>query len=472
MAPQQIQALEILLATLPELEQRINQELTENPTLELLQPGSEEYVGNPVEAESGAAVPATEGEDGGPEDRDGALAALVEQQGMWRDFGGGSGGTVPYTEEDLERRQHMFDSLTAEVGLQDLLLQQLREVDGLDEDLREVCAHIVGSIDESGYLRTHPADIATALQVGMEQVRRGLAIVQGFEPAGVGARDLRECLLLQLERKGARESLEYRLVEAHLEALAKNHIPQIAKALRVSPGHVYELLARIRRLSPFPGSLVSEKGVDFVYPEISIVPDEAGGWQVVSNRRGMPRLRLSPAYLAMLEDPEVSAEDKRYLREKLQAGRMLMRAIDQRQSTIERIGEALVEFQRDFLEYGGEHLRPLVMSQVADRIGVHETTVSRAISGKYVQTPQGLFPLRHFFSSGYRSDAGEQVSSHAIREKLQALIDSEDSGKPYSDQKLVGLLQEQGLTVARRTVAKYREELGIPATHLRRSFRG
>lgn len=466
MAPQQIQALEILLATIPELEQRINQELADNPTLELVDTGIHSLVGNPVEddaegsREAGSEVAAAAAE------HDESLATLVQIADSWRDYA----PPRPYTAEDAERRQFMFDSLAQEPNLQEFLLQQLGETEGLDERTREVCTHIIGSIDESGYLRTHPADLASALQADLDAVRRGIAIVQSFEPPGIGARDLRECLLLQLERRGQRGSLEYQLVDRHLEDVARNRIPQVAKALRTSPSHVYALLEKIRTLTPYPGNQVAAASVDFVYPEVFIEKDGSGAWIARANRSYGPRLRIAPQYLEMLEDPAVPAADKRYLREKITSSRLLMRAIGQRQSTIERIGDALTHFQRDFLDRGVEHMRPLVMSQVADYIGVHETTVSRAIANKYVQTPHGLFPFRHFFTTGYRSQDGEQVSSLAIKQKIQGLIADEEKGRPLSDQKLMALLRDQGLDVARRTVAKYREELGIAPSHLRRSY--
>lgn len=466
MAPHQIQALEILLATIPELEQRINQELAENPTLELVDTGLERLVGNPLEGDLASGQTRQEDAAAAAAEHDESIATLIQLTDSWRDYS----PQRSYSEEDLERRQFMFDSLTAEPSLQEHLLSQLRQTDGLDERLREICTHIIGSIDETGYLRTHPADLATSLQADMDSVRRGIAVVQSFEPAGVGGRDLRECLLLQLERQGQKGSLTYRLVESHLEDVARNRIPQVAKALRTNTAHVYALLEKVRSLNPFPGNQVCSTGVDFVYPEVFIERDAAGRWQVRSNRSYGPRLRLSAECLKLLDDPAVPAADKRYIRDKIASSRMLMRAIGQRQATIERIAEALVHFQQDFLDKGVEHMRPLVMSQVADHIGVHETTVSRAIAGKYLQTPHGLFPFRRFFNTGYRSESGEQVSSLGIKQKIQSLVESEDKARPLSDQKLVALLKEQGFDVARRTVAKYREELGVAPSHLRRSF--
>ena len=467
MAPHQIQALEILLATIPELEQRISEELAQNPTLELVDTGLDRLVGNPVEDDPRTLDQPQDGADRDVGGHDESFAAAqIQLTDSRRDYG----TSHTFSDEDLERRQFMLDSLTAEPSFQDCLLQQVREADGLDDRLREICTHIVGSIDDSGYLRTHPADLATALQADPESIRRGIAVVQTFDPPGVGARDLRECLLLQLERQGKRGSLEYQLVDQHLEDLAHNRIPQVAKALHTSASHVYALLEKIRALDPLPGNRMSTSGLDFVYPEVFIEKDASGQWCVRANRAYGPRLRLSPECLRLLEDPAVSAADKRYIREKITGSRMLMRAIEQRQSTIERIAEALIHFQRDFLDRGVEHMRPLIMGQVAEVVGVHETTVSRAIANKYVQTPHGLFPLRHFFSTGYRGEDGEQVSSLGIKQKIQSLVEAEDKAHPLSDQKLGALLREQGFEVARRTVAKYREELGIQPSHLRRSF--
>ncbi len=467
MAPHQIQALEILLATIPELEQRIHAELAENPTLELLESAGQSLSGNPVEGEAGEnahelAARAAE--------RDETLATLVTLQTDWRDHASLRAETDTFSSDDLERRQHFFDSLTSEPTLQDELLDQLREVDGLSEKMREVCVQVIGSIDERGYLRSHPADLAITASASPEEIQRGIAIVQGFEPAGIGARDLRECLLLQLERRGERGSALWRLVDEFLEDVGRNLIPKVAKELGVSSDTVYELLERVRHLDPHPGSRLGGGGVDYVYPEVFVEWDGAGKFTVRGNREFSPRLRVSPYYLELLENPAVPAEVKKYIREKVTGSRLLLRAIDQRQSTIERIAESIVEHQREFFLKGKDFLRPMVMAEVADDVGVHETTVSRAIAGKYMQTPQGMVTFRQFFSTGYRGDGGEEVSAVGIKSRIQSLIGEENPKKPLSDQKLANMLKEQGFDVARRTVAKYREELGIAPSHLRRSY--
>ena len=467
MAPHQIQALEILLATIPELEQRITAELIENPTIELVESAGQSLVGNPVEGERSdmehdwAATAA---------ERDETLATLVAMQEDWRDHAPPRAMTDSFSPEATERRQHFFDSLTVERTLQEELLEQLREVPGLDGKMREICSQIIGSIDERGYLRSHPSDLAITADADAADVERGIEIVQGFEPAGIGARDLRECLLLQLRRRGDVGSLLWRLVDEFLEDVGRNQIPKVAKELGIESEDVYDLLLRVRRLDPFPGSRLASGPTDYVCPEVYVEWNDAGELAVRGNRDYRPRLRVSPYYLELLEDPNTPAEAKKYIREKVTGSRLLLRAIDQRESTIVRIAESIVEHQRDFFVRGPEHLRPMVMAEVAADVGVHETTVSRAIAGKYMQTPQGLVTFRQFFSAGYQGDAGEEVSAMGIKSKIQSLIEGEEPTKPLSDQKLADLLKEDGFNVARRTVAKYREELGISPSHLRRSY--
>lgn len=471
LAPQQIQSLEILLATIPELDQKISAELTENPTLELVDPGGEQLMGNPVEDTEGI------GGDGQGDlaaqavEKDEALATLIQLGEAWQDFApvrfsGGNG----YSEEDAERRQHVFDSLVAKTTLQDFLMGQLRQADDLDANTQRIAEEVIGSIDDTGYLRTHVADIAISCNADIETVNRAVKLVQTFDPAGVGARDLRECLMLQLQRRNERNSLSYEVVNRHLDEIARNRIPQVARKLDVTPTRLYEVLEQIKKLSPFPGSPFSAERPDYVVPEVFVEKDENGDWQVRTNRDCVPRLRISSRYLKMLKDPDTAPEVKSYIRDKLLSSRTLLRALENRESTIVRITRVLLDLQLDFFDMGPTHLRPLTMSQVAEKIEVHETTVSRAVAGKYMQTPHGLFPFRRFFASGLGRTGGGQVSSVTVKQKLEELVRSEDAKKPLSDQALTKQLKAEGFRVARRTVAKYREELGIPPSHMRRSF--
>jgi len=472
MAPQQIQSLEILAAAIPELEQRIEAELVENPTLELLEVGSQQLAGNPVEgAGTNGSDPAGEPPAGGKLE---VFENLIKLDELWAD-------RMPtpalrgnrHTAEDEERRQFFFDSLVAEPSLQEVLLQQLRQAEVTDELTSRLCKEIIGSIDDKGYLRTHVADIAMSCGItDLKAVDRALKIVQEFDPPGIGARDLRECLLLQLDRQpGGRKRLECRIADRFLEEIGRNKRPLVARALNVSLSELDEGVRRIRRLHPYPGSLVTPpRETDFIAPEVFVERDEQEAWVVRSNRDYIPRLRISPYYLKLLKDERTTDEVKNYIRRKIGDSKLLLRALEQRESTIVRITRSLLDFQAGFFGSGVDHMKPLTMSQVADDIEVHETTVSRAIANKYVQTPHGLFAFKHFFSSGYERADGQQVSSLAVKERLRELVGGEETKRPLSDQRLAGLLKKQGFKVARRTVAKYREELGILPSNMRRSF--
>lgn len=470
MAPHQIQALTILLSTIPELEQKIDEELLSNPTLELVDKGTELLSGNVMES-SVEEVHAKEELDASAVDRDESLASIVQMGDSWQDYAPSNASNNANSSDAQEKRQYMFDSLVSEPSLQDFLYEQLKDRDELTAAELSICEQIVGSIDPRGYLRTNIADIAIVEQCGLEEVEHCLAVVQSFEPLGIAARDIRECLLIQLVQAGYdKKSKLYKLVDKHLDDIERNRIPNIAKALRASTVDVYELLKQLRNFDPAPGSKMTSRGVVFVAPEIFIEQSNEGEWLVRSNHDYTPRVRLNPRYLEMLEDPTVCKEDKAYIREKIMSSKMLMRAITQRCSTLELVGKSLLKFQIAFFEHGDEELKPLIMNQVAEDIGVHETTISRAISNKYVQTPHGLFPLKHFFTAGYENDNGEMVASQSIKHILQEVIDNEPRKKPYSDKKLTEILGEKGFKVARRTVAKYREELNIPSSGRRKSF--
>ena len=276
---------------------------------------------------------------------------------------------------------------------------------------------------------------------------------------------------LQLERQGKQKSLEYRIVDKHMDDIGRNKLREITRRQNVSMGEVQEALERIKKLYPYPGSLVTPTPTtNFVTPEVFVEKDENGEWQVRSNNDRIPRLRISPYYLKMLKDKNATSEVKSYIRQKIADSKLLLRAMAQRESTIVRITRSLLQHQRGFFDEGIENMKPLTMSQVAEDIDVHETTVSRAIANKYMMTPHGLFPFRHFFSAGYTTEGGDEVSSHVVKQKLRELVNSEDKSKPLSDQKLAQMLKENGFDVARRTVAKYREELGIMSSNMRRRY--
>ena len=465
-APHQIQSLEILAVSLLDLQARINQEVQENPTLEQLDSESEQLVGDPVEDLSGHG---SKNEDlaGQIAEKDEYLANLMQHDDGWRDYVPPSHAKQYATSDDEEKRRYFFDSLTADKTLGEDLLDQVRMSDATEKE-RTLAELIVGNIGDSGYLRTPLEELADMSNVPVKDLRKALKLVQTFDPPGVGARDLRECLLIQLRRDEKQDTLAYKIVDKYLDQIARNRIPQVSRALRVSSTAIYEALNEIKQLQPSPGNAAESAEAQYVLAELSVEKIK-GEWVVKSNRDYVPRLRISNQYMRILEDPNVPSEVKSYVREKINGGNFLIKSIHQRQDTLQKIAEIIVRIQEDFLEYGKEALHPLTMSQVAEEMEVHETTVSRAIANKYIQTPRGLFPLKFFFTGGFTTEDGEELSSHSIRAKIKAAVSEENPAKPLSDQKIVQILKDQGLNVARRTVAKYREELGIPSSHLRKS---
>jgi len=474
LAPQQLQSLKILMATLPELEQKISSEMEQNPTLEMLESGTEQLAGNPVEQnDSGNTGDSSyeESSENALPQRDDTLKELLQLEDLWHDRTSTGGHSSQMQDEDAEeRRQHYFDSLTSTPSLQEMLLEQLNEISDLNDRQRELCEEVIGSIDDSGYLRSHPADIATACDTDdVSEIEAAIKIIQTFDPPGIGAQDLRECMLLQLERQNMQKTLPYKVVDKHLEDVGRNKLNNITKSLNISMIDLEDALHKIKQLHPYPGSLITPTPhTNFVVPEVFIQKDQNGEWQVTNNNDRAPRLRISPYYLELLKEKDLSQEAKSYIREKINNSKMLLKALEQRESTLVRISRSILKYQKEFFENGSEHLKPLTMSEVAQDIEVHETTVSRAIANKYVMTPHGLFPFKYFFTTGYAGTDGEQISSHVIRNKIRDLIASEDRKKPYSDSKIAEMLKQEGFKVARRTVAKYREDIGILSSSMRR----
>ncbi len=464
LAPQQIQSLEVLLTPLLELQDKLNHELELNPVIEQVKISKEplpEDANLPIENNGEPIAP--EGDD----ERN--IADLMELADSWHDYLPPAHSAADYSEENEEKRDFMFNSLIKQPSLQEQMLEQLQLSDA-DPETAAIAEIIIGSIDESGYLRAQLPDIASTANVNSAQVNRALKLVQSFDPPGLGARDLKECLLLQLERQKNQDKQLLKLIKNHLEDIGKNHLPQIARTMRISIEELSGLIEKIKNLNPYPGSAVSPDNTVFVIPELSI-ENVNGEFQITLNDEQIPHLRISRMYMNLLEDPNTNKETRDYIREKIISGKMLIRSLEQRQSTIQRITQVIVDSQHDFLEKGIEYMRPLTMLQVADKLGLHETTISRAIANKYIQTPVGVFEFKFFFSGGYQTDSGEVLSSKSIKEKIRDLILQEDQAKPLSDSTLSSILKKTGISVARRTVAKYREEMNIPPSHLRKEYK-
>jgi RNA polymerase sigma-54 factor len=438
MSPQMQQSLNILQAPLAELRQLVDAELRENPALEEVLPE------NPAEE---------------PERRS-------DLEDQWNEYYAQRAVAEPWTREALERRQHFLDSQTRPPTLQEHLLEQLLTASWKMPEA-QIAAEIIGNLDEQGYFRTDAGDVAYATKSDALEVERILEKVQEFDPPGIAARNLGECLFLQLKRQGRGNSPAARIVTHHLEELGRKRISEIAAALGIPVPEVQDAAAEISRLDPRPGRAFSTEPEQIVIPEI-IVEREGDGYLVRLSGDEIPVLRISDSYKDMI--PASSREVRDYLRDKIKGGKFFIRSIQQRQQTLMNIGREIVARQRDFLDHGPSHLRPMTMSQVADAVGVHETTVSRAASGKYIATPQGIFEIKYFFTHGYTNSEGEAVSNESVRQAILAIVREESASHPHSDQDMVRLLKDQGLAVARRTVAKYREQLGLLPSHLRKSF--
>src|SRR5258706_7440972 len=328
---------------------------------------------------------------------------------------------------------------------------------------------LIGNIDEYGYLKVTIDELSFSTGLAADKIIEALKAIQGFDPAGVGARDLRECLMLQLERSDEKDTLEYRIVSDFMEALGKRRIPEIARGTGEDVDEVQEALERIARLEPRPGRAFLPDNDQHILPEV-FVHRSGDDFSVSTNNEHIPHLRISNTYKDLMSQGENSAEVRNYIREKIRAGKFLITSLHQRQQTILNIAKEIVHRQRDFMEKGVAFLKPLTMVQVAEVVGVHETTVSRAVSGKYMQTPQGIFEMKYFFTAGIQTASGDGMSNTSVKDMIADIFEQEDTTKPLSDQEVVRMLKDKGIVIARRTVAKYRTELNILPSNLRKVY--
>ncbi|MDB4474103.1 RNA polymerase factor sigma-54 [Opitutaceae bacterium] len=468
LAPQLRHSLKILQVAALDLRAVIQEELQSNPTLEELP-----MEGVSLDRESAEPLSESEGSEDSSSANDEMdfskeFEILTKLDQDWKDHMANAGGNTPRTSEDDEKRQHFLDSLVNEISLQEHLMSQA-EMSDIDESTLEAMRFLIGSLDDRGFLTQTLSDIALQMALPLESVQNAGVLLQSFEPAGIGAKDLKECLLLQLVNKGRDESLAARIVRNHYELLVRRRIPDIARKTTAPIEEVQVAIAEIGKLDPAPGRKFAEDSNRVVVPDVTIERDD-DEWKITLNNDYIPRLRISNTYKEMIAKGSLNQQEREYIRERMRSGRFLMNSIEQRQQTIERITREIINAQEPFFEEGVAKLQPLTMTQIADTVGVHETTVSRAIANKYVRTPHGVFDLKFFFTPGYKADGGSAVSNTSVKEMINDLVALEDKSRPYSDQDLVKKLQEKGLKIARRTVAKYREELGLLPSNLRREY--
>ena len=367
-----------------------------------------------------------------------------------------------------ERRDHFLNSLTQEESLQQHLIDQITLCD-CDETTKENLVLLIGSLDENGYLNESPSNLSLQLNIPYPQFLEALDILKTFNPAGIGAKDLQECLLIQLKRKQKEDSLAHTIIDETYPLLLRRRIQEIAKKLKVSEEAIQKALEEIASMDPSPGKRFSADTNNVIEPDIKIYLED-DIWKIELNNEYIPKLRISQKYKDLLAQGNLSKKEKEYLVENMRSGKFLINSLDQRQNTLKKISQKIIEQQPKFFVKSNPSLQPLTMQKIADDVGVHETTISRAIANKYAKTPHGVFPLKHFFNSGFTSESGETIANRSIKETIEKIIQKEDPTKPISDQAISKELEKEGIKIARRTVAKYREQQGILPTHLRRRF--
>jgi RNA polymerase sigma-54 factor len=459
MTPMLQQAIQLLQLSTIELQELLQKELTENPMLE------ESPVEEGPAPEPAADAPVAEAP---PPDAPAATETAPEAPDLPFDlteimFGPPDERSLVQQEQHEETRFENF--VGASTSLADHLYEQLR-LSVTEPDVRLAAEEVIGNLDEDGYLRATLAEMAEKTRLAGDVLEKALALVQTFDPPGVAARDLRECLLIQLREQTDPDPLAIEILESHFEAFQRCKYPEIARALKRDPDRVQEAVEEIANLEPKPGRRFAPSDTRYVVPDVYVYKTE-DGFAIVLNDDGIPRLRINPYYRSMLgRDKDDGA--RRYVEDRLRSAIWLIKSVHQRQRTLYRVTDSIVKFQKEFLDHGLPQLRPLSLRDVADDIQMHESTVSRVTTNKYVQTPQGLFELKFFFHSGIATGRGEMVSSISVKKMIQDLVAQENLQKPLSDQEITRDLKQKGLSIARRTVAKYREELGILPSHQRK----
>jgi len=464
MTPLLQQAIQLLQLSTLELQEVVQKELLENPLLEEVAPETENAPETPAspEAQTAATTPA----EPPPVD---APTSTTERQTDDLPFDLTAVMFDDHEERSLvaqeDREELPFENIVRSVNsLNDHLDEQLRFTVE-DPLVRRIGSEIIGNLDEDGYLRAELSEIATRCETTVEEVEKVLALVQAFDPPGVAARSIQECLLIQLRADPNPDPVSVEIVQDHFDELSRRRYPDIARALKLPLDRVMESVEEIMGLEPKPGRRFGGGDSRYIVPDV-VVHKMGSEYVVVLNEDGIPRLRVNSLYRSLLRNN--GDEARAYVEQKLRSAVWLIKSVDQRQRTLRKVTQSIVKFQRDFLDKGLPYLRPLSLRDVGEDIGMHESTISRVTTNKYVETPQGLFELKFFFHSGIASGDGEMVSSVSVKKMIQDLLANEDPAKPLSDQEVAQILKGRGLTIARRTVAKYREELGILPSHQRR----
>ena len=437
MTPELIQAIRILQFNTQELDSFVQEELLENPVLEL---------------------------DGKKKED----TSIDIQERLKEDYD--DEDSYRQWERSSDREEYSYEQFVSkEETLEDFLLLQLTFSNLKDRDLK-IGRYIVEAIDENGYLTAAIDQIAKIFKTDCEKIEKILDVIQTFEPIGVGARNLKECLIIQLAAKGLLDEVTEYIILNHLEDLGDNKLNKIAKAIGIPVSQVQMVSDLIRTLEPKPGrSFAGGENVKYIVPDV-FVEKMAGDYIVISNESSIPHIMGSPYYNSLAREAKNDEELSKYITDKFNSALWLIKSIEQRKRTIYNVVTAVVRHQKEFLDKGPKYLKTLTLKQVADDIGMHESTVSRSVNGKYMQTPRGVFEIKYFFSGGITGQDGEGVSSNSIKTMIKEIIDGENPAKPFSDQDIVGVLSERGIEISRRTVAKYREGMNILSSSKRRRY--
>jgi RNA polymerase sigma-54 factor len=457
LTPSLQQAIKLLPMSTLELSDLLNQEMVENPMLEEvpteeLQPAD---VAAPPEKTEQAEQPAAKTDTWDDQDYEYFFGEYLDDS--YR----------PRVPQEVKELPPIENTLPTPSSLSDHLMWQL-SMQTDDPLMREIGSAIIGNLDDDGYLVASFEELAAMGPWAVEDVERALKLVQSFDPTGVAARDLQECLLLQLRRLDLEGTPTEKIITEHLRLLQNHQVPEISRKLGLSIDDLKAHIETIRHLDPKPGSRYNPTQSQYVIPDVYVIKMEEQ-YVAVLNEDGLPQMRISPVYRRLLDKGAGNSDETRaYVKDKFRSALWLIKSVEQRQKTIHKVANSIINFQRDFLDHGIEHLRPLVLRDVANDIGMHESTVSRVVTNKYMHTPQGVFEMKYFFHSGISSSYGESVSSVTIKQRIRKIIENEDPRKPLSDSKIVSILQREGLVLARRTIAKYREELKIPTSNQRK----
>ncbi|MCL2102814.1 MAG: RNA polymerase factor sigma-54 [Syntrophorhabdaceae bacterium] len=464
MTPQLQQAIKLLQLSRLEFQQAIREELEINPALEDEVP-EEDMEGDLSPSEA----PDADG-SATPEDKQTSKEGDLIDRIDWEYYFGesGRGDRVVRDTEEEDSTPYYENTLTRRPSLSDHLEMQIRLLD-ISESEREAALYLIGNIDEDGYLTTTVEEAAQALGMTIEEMSGALDTVQTLDPLGVGARNLQECLMIQAKEKGEEFDFPRRILENHFDMFSKGKISGIARILKIDQEVVKEAFQKLVTLWPRPGRAYSEEDTQYISPDVHVFKMD-DQWVISLNEDGMPRIRLSSFYKHLLDDGKsLQREERDFLRQKVSSALWFIKSIEQRKRTIYRVVESIIKLQNVFFEKGVKFLRPLTLRDVAEDIEMHESTISRATSGKYVHTPHGTFELKYFFNSGLNRGGGEgDIASGSVKEKIREIIRSEGESMPLSDQELMRILHNQGIRIARRTVTKYRAQLGLLSSSVRR----